>query len=557
MGLALVATVVAGGLMLTPSPAASADDLRVAGMLTATADGGTLLRLDDRRYHDTIELRAAPDGSVVVNELGIERYVEGVAEMPGRWAPEALKAQAIAARTYAWHSLELGSFDGYDICATVACQVFRGAETVLDEAGGDRWQRAVQDTAGQVLVDEDGAPILARYFSTSGGRTYANEEAFPGSGPRPYLVAIEDPDDAVSPYHRWTARFTREQFDDVLSRGETLAATVPVADVERIGPADDPNARVRVVGQDGTSVEVGARELADFLSRVAPQRYPDEYPQRRSDGLRPLPTTVPSSRFAPEVTGDEVVLQGQGWGHGVGLGQYGARGRAERGQDHREILAAYYNGLEPVPADDLPARIRVGWERGEELRIGADGAFRLTAGDQVIAERTLGTWTAVRAGDGWQLTPPDGHTDPLEVAATRLAPGITVDDAVVVETDVNKPVLLRLEVVATDGRTVTVRELGTAEPGTHAATWRFDDVEGRDVPAGDYLVTLVAEDAQGTTAGDGVEVQVAASALDTIGSVLDDPATSVGSRSLLLVGVVGVFAVGVALALVQVRRRSS
>jgi hypothetical protein len=128
---------------------------------------------------------------------------------------------------------------------------------------------------------------------------------------------------------------------------------------------------------------------------------------------------------------------------------------------------------------------------------------------------------------------------------------------VVVETDVNKPVLLRLEVVAPDGRTVAVRDLGAAEPGTHAATWRYDDVEGRDVPAGAYLVTLVAEDAVGASAGDGIEVQVETGGLDRIGSVLDDPTASVGPRSALLVGVVGAFVVGAALALVRMRRRSS
>src|SRR5690606_24947735 len=110
---------------------------------------------------------------------------------------------------------------------------------------------------------------------------------------------------------------------------------------------------------------------------------PGRFPQRRSDGLRPLPTTVPSSRFSPEVTDDEVVLHGRGWGHAVGMAQYAANARAQDGHGYLDILAAYYNGLEPTAADDLPPTIRVGIEASGPHVIAGTGAVRIVVDGEV------------------------------------------------------------------------------------------------------------------------------------------------------------------------------
>jgi SpoIID/LytB domain protein len=510
-GASVVAAVTAL-LCLLPGTLAAAEPTRVTDPLRIEAPGGVVIELGDgRRFLGTLELRATGQGALLVNELDMDAYVEGVAEMPTRWHPEALKAQAVAARTYAWYSIRLGTFTHYDICATVACQVFRGADVVLGSSTGERWRRAVEETSGEVLLDDAGLPILARYFSTSGGRTYPNELAFPREGPRPFLVGTEDPADAVSPYHRWTATFTRAEFDDILGRGETLGAAVPLATIERDGSVHDPTAPIRVTGQDGSTVSVPAREFREFVSRVAVSAYPDRFPGPRADGLRPLPDTLPSSRFEFEVTEEEVVVHGRGWGHGVGLGQYGALGRAQQGERYDEILAAYYDGRQPTTSDDLPATVRVGLDLADEVRFRADaGPVRLVAGEQEIVARALGEWTATRDGDGWSLRPPDGHGEPLEVAATRVAQGVPGDqgDVVVVETDVNKPVLLHLEVTDAAGEPVLRRALGVADPGRHAATWRYEDADGRPVPSGTYAVALVGEDADGERGSSALEVTV-------------------------------------------------
>src|SRR5690606_27903826 len=150
----LVARVAAcmGGLRLGPARGQDADPLAdtdpvdlgaVAGPVRFEAPQGTVIELGSgRRLVDTLEVRPSPvgDGLVVVAEMGLEDYVAGIAEMPARWPLEALKAQAVAARTYAWFEVVQGAWRGrglpYDVCATTSCQVFRGHEVVEGPFGG-------------------------------------------------------------------------------------------------------------------------------------------------------------------------------------------------------------------------------------------------------------------------------------------------------------------------------------------------------------------------------------------------------------------------------------
>jgi stage II sporulation protein D len=520
------------GMLLLAGPAhpAAADEersaQRVTGGIRFTAPDETLIELSGvptaRRFLDTVELLPRRDGVDVVNELAFDTYLYGLAEVPQSWPEAVLDAQVIAARSYAWRSVQRGTFRDYDICATVACQVFRGAEILLGP-NGDRWRDAVDRTSGQVLVD-GGEPILARYFSTSGGRTYANDEVFPSSGAFSYLQAIADPYDALSPLHRWEVRFDRDDFDAILAEGRTLSATVPFATIERLGPADDPRAEVRITGQNGRSVTLRAIVLRDFLSSRAGELFPDRYPPLRADGARPLPSTIPTTRYGFEVSADEVVLRGLGWGHGVGMGQWGAHARALAGHSANEILAAYYGGLEPVAAPALPERIRAGMGRA---RTDEDGTLtvRLTTPTTVstltgagIGTSTpapsLGTWRVGRIGADLAVLAPPGDGEPLELCASRTYPGVTWgpgatlgsvhpgdSDATDVRITVNKPVLLRLEVTTEAGQVVLSRELGLAEQGVHWVRWFHDGADGERIDAGRYRVALIGSDQDGTVAG--------------------------------------------------------
>lgn len=482
----------------------------------ATSDETTFTLDDGTRYGGTIEARLSPSGTmVVVSDVTMQTYVEGLGEVPFSWPMEALKAQVVAARTYAWHSIQLATFVerglGYDICDTVACQVYRGRDWVLGP-GGDRWRQAVAETRGEVLTYE-GEPILARYFSTSGGRTRDNEEVFPSEGPRPYLKGVDDPDDAVSPLHRWTVTFTREQFDEILSHGETLQDAVPMRDVRWVDP-DTGADRVIVTRDDGHEVEVSASAFRGFVSDVAPQLYPDDYPAPRPDSDSRYPATLMSSRLGFTVTEDEVVVDGRGWGHGVGMSQYGARGQADRGVPYAEILRSYYTDVDgPHVVDALPDRVRVGIdERTEPLSLRADGPFRVEVAGRTITERGLGQWRVSLRGDRTLgLVAPPGYGAPLVVDPTVIdddAP--TTLGLVELETVVNKPSELRLEVTDTDGTDVLVRDLGIVDPGRHTVDWDLDDADGAQLPPGGYRVRLAAVDEDATVGGEPTDVDIRA-----------------------------------------------
>ena len=167
----------------------------------------------DGLYRGSLLISASGSGLVAVNALDLEDYVRGVVsgESPSAWPTEALKAQAVAARTYAITTHAGGGvFDQY---ADTRSQVYRGvsAETPNTDA-------AVQATTGQV-VTYGGQPVTTYFFSTSGGETEDVENSFVGSQPKPWLKAVEDPFDTVSPKHRWGPfRFTAAQVQRKLHR---------------------------------------------------------------------------------------------------------------------------------------------------------------------------------------------------------------------------------------------------------------------------------------------------------------------------------------------------
>lgn len=152
-------------------------------------------------YHGSLEFRPNGSGGVyTVDALALDDYLRGViaAEMPSSWSPEALKAQAVAARTYAITTDVAGKF--YNLYPDTRSQMYRGvsAETAATDA-------AVTATSGQI-VTYNGAPAVTYFFSSSGGHTENIEDAWPGATADPWLRGVPDPYDAAGgdPYHRWT-----------------------------------------------------------------------------------------------------------------------------------------------------------------------------------------------------------------------------------------------------------------------------------------------------------------------------------------------------------------
>src|ERR671910_2354630 len=150
-----------------------------------------------RRYRGTIQVDKVGQRLRAINVVGLEQYLYGVvpAEVPDDWAPEVLKAQAVAARSYALATRKIGG--AFDLFPDVRSQVYRG----IDEEE-ESTNEAVDATAGDVLMYR-GRLATTYFFSTSGGRTASVADVWPGSNPVPYLVSVADPYDSISPHHVW------------------------------------------------------------------------------------------------------------------------------------------------------------------------------------------------------------------------------------------------------------------------------------------------------------------------------------------------------------------
>jgi stage II sporulation protein D len=150
-------------------------------------------------YRGALELRAAGGRLQAINALNLEDYVRGVisAESPSTWPAEALKAQAVAARTYAVTTNVGTTTDGIDQYADTRSQMYKGVPAEYPSTDA-----AVAATAGQVVA-QNGKPVTTYFFSTSGGHTENVEDSFIGALPRTWLKGVEDPYDAVSPRHNW------------------------------------------------------------------------------------------------------------------------------------------------------------------------------------------------------------------------------------------------------------------------------------------------------------------------------------------------------------------
>jgi stage II sporulation protein D len=177
--------------------------LRVTGSSAGVLLHGTAANgVSDGRYRGDLELRPGALGVSAINAVALEDYVRGVVagEVPASWPVEALRAQAVAARTYAIATSKNG--DGFDQYADTRSQMYPGIS-----GEHPRTDAAVAATAGEVVA-YDGNAIVTYYFSTSGGRTEDVENSFLGAEPVPYLKSVADPYDAASPRHRWTIRMT-------------------------------------------------------------------------------------------------------------------------------------------------------------------------------------------------------------------------------------------------------------------------------------------------------------------------------------------------------------
>ena len=395
------------------------------------AEGGTVDVESIGVYRGAVEVVAAGGGLAVINDVPLEDYVKGVVEVPAQWPAAAQRAQAIAARTYAlnqransvaapWRAA------GADICPTQDCQVYAGVAGEHRPAG-ENWVAAVNATAGQVLLS-GGQPILALYSSSNGGRSV--------SGGKPYLKAVNDPDDARSALNRW-------------SHAVPLAALVPLLGVT-------PPFTLVNVGRDTGAVMFTIKDPAGALSQHS--MAPEDFRSRANGALGApagLPSALPSPRFTLKTAADRVVFEGGGWGHGVGMSQHGAYGKAMRGMSASDILAAYYGGIRPTKLgpDQLPATIRVAVAQGRgAVTVAPDRHFRVLSGSgEALGHLEVGRWRVVPATGGVRVVPPEGRDRPLSAEAAVVEPAPPGLDTPLLRFDLSAPAVVTVRYVTPTG----------------------------------------------------------------------------------------------------------
>lgn len=217
--------------------------LQVAGEGDVTTLGGV------GSFRGVMELKPGTfSGLTVTNVVGLDDYLQGVvpAESPASWPAEALRAQAIAARTYAITTAKSADFDHY---ADTRSQVYKGVGIEQPSTNA-----AVADTRGQIVTYQ-GQPVVTYFFSTSGGRTESVENTSLGREPRPWLKSVEDEFDDVSPRHRWTTKLTMASASKKL--GGLVKGSFKGIRVTRRG--ESPRiVSAEVVGTRGVSVTDGA-----------------------------------------------------------------------------------------------------------------------------------------------------------------------------------------------------------------------------------------------------------------------------------------------------------
>jgi len=288
--------------------------LPVGSWIQLTPQEG-VVSYEDASYRGALRLEAV-DGSIrVINILDLEAYLRGVvpAEMQANWPMEALKAQAVAARSYTIYNL--APDEPYDICATTDCQVYRGI------AGEHpRSNEAVAATEGRIMT-WGGEVVRAHYHADSGGTTASSAEVWGYN--LPYLQPRND-QGVSSPHRGWSARLSPNALARALqNEGRSVGTPSELSILEWSASGRAYRAAVR--GSAG-SVTLSGPSLTRVL---------------RGAGLKST---------AIEMVGP-LDVWGAGWGHGVGMSQWGARSLALQGSSYSQILAHYYVG---VTFDQVP-----------------------------------------------------------------------------------------------------------------------------------------------------------------------------------------------------------
>ena len=257
-------------------------------------------------------------GLTVVNYVLVEDYLYGVVpkEMPPSWNVEALRAQSVAARTFALKNRKRHSAEGFDLCSTSHCQVYEGMPAEMRTT-----TEAVDSTRGEVLFYK-GAIMDALFHTDSGGMTESSEYVW--GSPVPYLRAVTEVQMQTQP---WNRTISMSEFAQKLEKNGRAIGTLKEVRLSPLtvgrGSSDrSPSGRVRSAEFVGTKgrITLSGNELRSTFS-------------------------LPSTLFSIRVGKTDINFSGYGSGHGLGLSQWGAKAFADKGKSYKDILFHYYTDV--------------------------------------------------------------------------------------------------------------------------------------------------------------------------------------------------------------------
>jgi stage II sporulation protein D len=294
---------------------ANQQDLKLSRCIVAAKDG--ILAVDGKPYRGCFRVQAEnADRIRVINCVDLEDYLYGVVpvEMPAKWAENALKAQAVASRTYAVYIKGKSKDKPYDLVATTASQVYGGYDAETPASN-----RAVDATRGEIIT-HNGRLIIAYFHSNSGGFTESAKAVWVAE--LRYLKGIRDPYSDNIPGGSWELSLSYRTIQDRLNQyGLNVGAVTEIRPVD-VGYSGRP-LKIAVASTRGGIV----LKSNDFRLKIGPMK-------------------LKSTLFRLRETTDGLRIRGKGFGHGVGMSQWGAYRMAQAGYHYRDILRHYYTDVE-------------------------------------------------------------------------------------------------------------------------------------------------------------------------------------------------------------------
>ncbi len=276
-----------------------------------------------KQYRGALDIRVQPDGKLLaINRLDVESYVRGVLyhEISDRWPMEATKAQAVATRTYALYKMEESRGKLFDVTSDIYSQVYGGKS-----AERFRTDIAANYTEGEVMIYQ-GKIIPAFFHSNSGGHTEDANQVWGINSPP--LRGVESPFSRGMPHYTWTRNYQSREIQQKLNDGG-----ISVGMIKDIKVAErTASGRVRdliIEARDGKKTRISGKKFRDVVG----------------------PNLIKSNMYEVRMKGYYFDLVGRGWGHGVGMCQWGAHSMARKRYNYEEILNYYYPGMEIVRAD--------------------------------------------------------------------------------------------------------------------------------------------------------------------------------------------------------------